>query len=68
MHVWSHLGREKRRAAAGQKGGIPPKVRVIVTADWRAKKILKFLLVKFDRAVRLWRSPPRGDVCWVASR
>jgi hypothetical protein len=37
MHVWSHLEREKRRAAAGQKSGIPAKVHVIVTADRRAK-------------------------------
>jgi hypothetical protein len=57
MYVWSRLGREKQLA----------EVQVIVTAD-RAQKFFKFLLVKLDRAVRLWRSAPGVDVCWVAHR
>ena len=31
------------------------------------KDFFKFLLVKLDRAVRLWRSVPRVDVCWVVT-
>jgi hypothetical protein len=44
MHVWSRLEREKRRAAAGQKEWHSPKVRVMVTADRRAKIFSSFCL------------------------